>query len=216
MEEATSNLLIEVLKIYGLPGVILLLLFITVVVLTYKLGPNILNRWEQQKMGMHDKQMQNSIKRGPKIQKILRDNFGGTHCDHLFVGEFHNGSTDVTGIPYMKFDIIYEHVGPEYHGNDIFLNRLYENEHILTHDQLPDLLFRNYSLCYNINELKDIDEHLYLRMKSRDMKSIALCLICDINYKPIAFIGGVSFSDKKINITELNKCANDIEKIYRE
>ena len=216
MEDATSSFLMEALKIYGLPGVILILVFMVIIVTIYKLGPEILDNWEKNNRRRHDSYMKKSIRRGPKVQQALRENFASINTDHMFVAELHNGSTDVSGIPYMKFDIIYEHISPEYHGNDIFLNRLYENEHILTHDQLPDLLFSNYSLKYKIDDLASIDEHLYLRMKSRGVKSIALSLICDNNYKPVAFVGGMNFSDKEINLSELNKCAIVIEKIYRE
>ena len=66
-----------------------------------------------------------------------------------------------------------------------------------------------------IDDLVSIDEHLYLRMKSRGVKSIALSLICDNNYKPVAFVGGMNFSDKEINLSELNKCAIVNKKIYR-
>ena len=216
MEEATSNLLSEALKIYGLPGVILILVFMVIIVTIYKLGPEILDRWERNNKKRHDSYMSKSIKRGPKVQQVLREYFSNISTDHIFVAEFHNGSTDVVGIPYMKFDVIYEHISPNYHGNDIYLSRLYENEHILTHDQLPGLLFGNYSLKFNLKELEDIDEHLYLRMKGRGVKSIALSLICDKDYRPVAFVGGINFSDKEISLSELNKCASAIEKIYRE
>ena len=53
-------------------------------------------------------------------------------------------------------------------------------------------------------------------MKGRGAKSIALSLICDKDYRPVAFVGGINFSDKEINLSELNKCASAIEKIYRE
>ena len=216
MEEATSNLLSEALKIYGLPGVILILVFMVIIVTIYKLGPEILDQWERNNKKRHDSSMSKSIKRGPKVQQVLREYFSNINTDHIFVAEFHNGSTDVVGIPYMKFDVIYEHISPNYHGNDIYLSRLYENEHILTHDQLPGLLFSNYSLKYHLEELEDIDEHLYLRMKGREVKSIALSLICDKDYRPVAFVGGINFSDKEISLSELNKCASAIEKIYRE
>ena len=216
MEEVTSNLLSEALKIYGLPGVILILVFMVIIVTIYKLGPEILDRWERNNKKRHDNYMNKSIKRGPKVQQVLREYFSNINTDHIFVAEFHNGSTDVVGIPYMKFDVIYEHISPSYHGNDIYLSILYENEHILTHDQLPELLFSNYSLKYNLKEIEDIDEHLYLRMKGRGAKSIALSLICDKEYRPVAFVGGINFSDKEINLSELNKCASAIEKIYRE
>ena len=216
MEEATSSLLVEALKIYGLPGVILILVFLIILVTIYKLGPDILDKWEQNNKKRHDNFMNKGIKRGPKVQQVLRESFSNINTDHIFVAEFHNGSTDVVGIPYMKFDVIYEHISPEYHGNDIFLSRLYENEHILTHDQLPSLLFNNYTLKYNLEEIESIDEHLYLRMKSRGASSIALSLICDNSYRPIAFVGGINFSDKEISLSELNKCASAIEKIYRE
>ena len=216
MEEATSSLLVEALKIYGLPGAILILVFLIILVTIYKLGPEILDKWERNNKKRHDNFMNKSIKRGPKVQQVLRENFPSINTDHIFVAEFHNGSTDVVGIPYMKFDVIYEHISPEYHGNDIFLSRLYENEHILTHDQLPSLLFNNYTLKYSLEEIESIDEHLYLRMKSRGASSIALSLICDNSYRPIAFVGGINFSDKEISLSELNKCASAIEKIYRE
>lgn len=217
MEETTSNLLIEVLKIYGLPGVLLILTFLLIIIAIYRLGPTILNEWKLSEKKEHDKKMQSSIKRGPKIQAVLREKLKSINLDHVFVAEFHNGSESITSIPYMKFDIIYEHMNPDYHGNDIFLSRLYENEHILTHDQLPELLFRNFYISYHVDDIKNLDEHLYLRMRSRGSKLFAANLICDKNGAPIAFVGGFNFDDKKIiNKEELHNCASLLEKIYNE
>lgn len=214
MEQATSNFLIEVLKQYGIFGVIVVLIFLSTLLIIYKFGPQIYDNWKNKNSEDHHKRMMHGIKKGPVVQSCLRKYMSIIDCDHLFVGEFHNGTTSIVGIPYMKLDIIFEHINPKFHENDCLLVRLYENEYVQTHDQLPGLLFQNNIIKYTLDELEIIDEQLYFRMKSRGIKSIGLSLIYNLKNIPVGIVGCFNFDNNEINMNELSKCSKEIENIY--
>ena len=218
MEENTSQFLIEVMKQYGLIGVIIIILLLIILITIYKFGPQIFEKWKRswkdKEYKDHHDRMMHGIKKGPRVQSTLRNFLPSIKCDHLFVGEFHNGTTNIIGIPYMKLDIIFEHITPKFHENDCLLVRLYENEYVQTHDQLPGLLFQHNNIVYTLEELQYIDEQLYFRMKSRDIKVIALSLIYNTKNIPVGIVGCFNFDNEKINMNELIKCSKEIENIY--
>lgn len=216
MEQQAPNFLLEVLKQYGLAGVIIVMILAALIITIYKIGPQIVNKWKQINDIDHHKRMMHGIKKGPLVQQLLRSSAPLISCDHIFVGEFHNGTTNIVGIPYMKLDIIFEHITPKFHNNDCLLVRLYENEYVQTHDQLPGLLFQNNTLIYTLDEIEFIDEQLYFRMKSRGIKIIALSLIYNKDNIPVGIVGCFNFGDNNINIDELNKCTKEIENIYNK
>lgn len=214
MDSNTSHFLGEVMKQYGLIGVIVIICLLIILVILYKFGPQIYDNWKNKEYEDHHKRMMHGIKKGPQVQATLRNFLPSIKCDHLFVGEFHNGTKSIVGIPYMKLDIIFEHITPKFHENDCLLVRLYENEYVQTHDQLPGLLFQHNNIVYSLEELQYIDEQLYFRMKSRGVKKMALSLIYNTKNIPVGVVGCFNFSDEKIDMNELIKCSKEIENIY--
>ena len=152
------------------------------------------------------------------MQSELRTRLPSIGCDHIFAAEFHNGTKSISGIPYMKFDIIFEHITPKFHVNDCLLVRLYENEYVQTHDQLPGLLFQNKNIIYTLDQIYEIDEQLYLRMKSRNINLIALSIFYNKKKIPAGFVGCFKFdnTNSTISMEELNKCTREIENIYNK
>lgn len=218
MEINASQFLLEVLKQYGLFGLIIVTILILLVVIIYRLGPIIIEKFGDIADRGHDVRMMHGIKKGPLVQSELRKKLPEIQCDHIFVAEFHNGTKSITGIPYVKLDIIFEHITPKFHANDCLLTRLYENEYVQTHDQLPGLLFQNNTIIYTIDEISEIDEQLYLRMKSRNINVIALSLFYNKKNRPAGFVGCFNFESNKNNIKtdELIKCTKEIENIYNK
>ena len=214
MEDNTSQFLIEVLKQYGIVGVIIIIVLLIILVSIYKFGPQIYDKWKHKEYEDHHKRMMHGIRKGPQVQSVLRKYLPLIKCDHLFVGEFHNGTSSIVGIPYMKLDIIFEHITPKFHENDCLLVRLYENEYVQTHDQLPGLLFQHNSIIYTLEELEYLDEQLYFRMKSRGVKVMALNLVYNTQGIPVGIVGCFNFGDKQIDMNELVKCSKEIENIY--
>lgn len=215
--ENSHEFLIEVLKQYGIIGVIFIILLLGTFGIFYKYGDQIYSAWRNRKTGDHYKRMMHGVKKGPLVHSTLREFAPKINCDHIFIAEFHNGTTSITGIPYMKLDVIFEHISPRFHANDCLLVRLYENEYIQTHDQLPGVLFQNNYIHYTIDELEYIDEQLYFRMKSREISSIAMSLIYNTKGIPVGLVGCFNFDiDKKIDNNELKKCSKEIENIYNK
>jgi hypothetical protein len=216
MQENTSQFLSEVMKQYGLFGVIVIIILLTTLIVIYKFGPQIYDTWKAKASDDHHKRMMHGIKKGPLVQSTLRNYLPLIKCDHIFVGEFHNGTSSIVGIPYMKFDIIFEHITPKLHENDCLLVRLYENEYVQTHDQLPGLLFQHNNIVYTLDELQCIDEQLYFRMKSRGVKVMAMSLIYNTKNIPVGIVGCFCFEEDTINMNELIKCSKEIENIYNK
>ena len=216
MQENTSQFLSEVMKQYGLFGVIVIIILLILLIAIYKFGPQIYDNWKSKSHDDHHKRMMHGIKKGPLVQLTLRNYLPLIKCDHIFVGEFHNGTTSIVGIPYMKFDIIFEHITSKLHENDCLLVRLYENEYVQSHDQLPGLLFQHNNISYTLDDLQYIDEQLYFRMKSRGVKAIAMSLIYNKKNIPVGIVGCFNFESEKINMDELIKCSKEIENIYNK
>lgn len=218
MNENTSSFLLEVMAQYGLFGLIVVTILILLIIFVYKWGPMIIEKFDSIHFDDHYKRMMHGIKKGPLVQSELRNRLPNIGCDHIFAAEFHNGTKSISGIPYMKFDIIFEHITPKFHVNDCLLVRLYENEYVQTHDQLPGLLFQNKNITYTLEQIYEIDEQLYLRMKSRGISVIALSIFYNKKHIPAGFVGCFNFENgiNQINMDELNKCTREIENIYNK
>ena len=159
----------------------------------------------------------NQAPRLHQVLKLYRERIG---CDHIFFGTFHNGSTSICGIPYCKFDIIAEKFKPGYNNPD---NRefapIYKDSDILLHDRLPLIISQEdyvyYKIDDNKSELEEVDDILFRRCVSRNIKQIAINLVRDINMNPVGFVGCVDFNFDEFNFKELNNCAKELEEIYR-
>jgi len=63
--------------------------------------------------------------------------------------------------------------------------------------------------------LEEVDDILFRRCVSRNIKQIAINLVRDINMNPVGFVGCVDFNFDEFNFKELNNCAKELEEIYR-
>ena len=80
----------------------------------------------------HNKMMEDQMKLGPELHKILFNYSELLDCDHIFLGSFPNGNTNISGIPYCKFDIIAEKFSPNTVERDIEYAFMYKDaEHIM-------------------------------------------------------------------------------------
>lgn len=159
---------------------------------------------------------------GGKISKVLKSFCHRINCDHIFLGSFHNGTTDLRGLHYCKFDILIdEFANPlNLQPNDIDFQPLYKDENIMAYGDLPYKMIHMDSIIINVddenNTLFNLSDTMYRRCKSRDIKSIGFAVIRDIEDYPIGFIGCVSYVNcaQGMNDTELRECAHEIENIY--
>lgn len=167
----------------------------------------------------HRRDLINQVSIAPKIHRILGAYRDRINCDHIFMGQFHNGSSSLSGIPYYKFDIIAEKFKPGSNTADVSFASYYHNVNLLEHNLLPIILIQNGYVYYRINnsesdDMLDIDEVLYRRMVGRGIKQFAMNIITDKEGNPTGFIGCIDFSFDELNFKELQNCVKEIESLY--
>ena len=168
---------------------------------------------------VHDSMFDKQLVIGGDIQDILNIFRGSCNFDHIFLGSFHNGTSNLSGIPYYKFDLIAERFRPDKIGRDVEFGHMYYNADLMKHGKLPITIIQNHKVHYVIDEdgnseLSEIDDIIYRRMCGRDIKQLAIQLIKDEKGKPMGFVGGVKYDYQSINMDELDKCAKALEKLY--
>lgn len=160
---------------------------------------------------MHDRH-------GGKLSKILRQYCQKINCDHVFMGLFHNGVTDLRGLHYCKFDIIIDEFSDplKLHLNDTDFQPLYKDENIIAYGDLPYQMTHIDTAIFDLKSKKllNLSDTLYRRCKSRDIKYIGFAGLRDKNGYVIGFIGCVSYTDEKPIEQNLLLCAHEIENIY--
>lgn len=169
---------------------------------------------------VHDSMFDKQLLIGSDIQDILNTYRNSCNFDHIFLGSFHNGTSNLSGIPYYKFDLIAERFRPDKIHRDVEFSHMYYNADLMKHGKLPITIIQNNKVHYIIDEngdseLSNIDDIIYRRMRGRDIKQLAIQLIKDSKGKPTGFVGGVKYDYQDINMEELDKCSKALEKIYK-
>lgn len=168
---------------------------------------------------VHLKQMDDLMKLGPKLHRIIQNANMIIGSDHIFVGSFHNGNSSLSGIPYYKFDIIAERFSPHKVARDCEFAHMYKDADILRFDTLPSLLEQNTLIHFVVPEegevnLASYDDIIWRRMRGRGIRQIALRLTRDSKGSPSGFVGVVKYDDTKLNLDGLDHCAIELEGIY--
>lgn len=180
---------------------------------------NDIKKHEKYLKDQHDKMFDKQLEIGPHIHSILNEANKAINSDHIFMGSFHNGTSNISGIPYYKFDLIAEKFRPDSVERDLEFSHMYYNADLMKHDKLPITLIQNGQVHYVIDEnkqseLSKIDDIIYRRMVGRDIKQIALQLLKDSKGNPTGFIGCVRYDYSQINLNELEICGKKIENLY--
>ena len=159
----------------------------------------------------HKRKYQARIKVSPQINNILTSYIDRVGCDHIFLGEYHNGESNIaTAIPFCKYSVTTECCKPGV-GKSFLQN--FTNENVTKYNILP-ILLNKHLVSYEIEELKDVDYYLYLQLLSFDVKDITICAMADFEGFPMGFIGCVNYNESdKTNIQELLSCKDEIKQI---
>ena len=181
---------------------------------------NHFNKIQLEKEEAHNKMILDQMRLGPELHKILGDYKVKMNAQHIFLGSFHNGTTNVSGIPYCKFDLIAEKFSPDEVERDIEYAFIYKDADIIRHNKLPMALLDNSIVHYVINEdktseLSEIDDVIYRRMVGRDIKQLAVHITRDEKGKPSGFVGCTRYDYEDIDLAELRTCAKELELIYK-
>lgn len=170
---------------------------------------------------IHLKQLDDLMKLGPKLHKIIKEANDKIGSDHIFVGSFHNGNSSLSGIPYYKFDIIAERFSVEKIEHDTEFAHMYKDSDILRYDTLPILLVQQGNIHFTVpedgdNKLEEYDDIIWRRMKGRGIRQIALRLTRDSKGTPSGFVGVVKYNYDKLELDYLEDCGRELEEIYKE
>ena len=173
------------------------------------------------KQKAHLKQLDDLMKLGPKLHRIIQTANNNIGSDHIFVGSFHNGNSSLSGIPYYKFDIIAERFSPVKVSRDCEFAHMYKDADILRYDMLPSLLVQQGLVHFEVPEegvldMQDYDDIIWRRMRGRGIRQIALRLTRDSKGSPSGFVGVVKYDHNKLNLEYLETCGKDLEEIYKE
>lgn len=173
------------------------------------------------KKQVHLKQLDDLMKLGPKLHRIIQSTNNSVGSDHIFVGSFHNGNSNLTGIPYYKFDIIAERFSPIKVAYDTEFAHMYKDADILRFDTLPMLLEQHGTVHFEVPEegevgLAEFDDIIWRRMRGRGIRQIALCLTRDSKGTPSGFVGVVKYNMDELKLEYLEQCARELEDIYKE
>lgn len=166
----------------------------------------------------HKKAWNDLVRLGDKIHDTLVDYTKSINCQHIFVGSFHNGSKSLTGVPYLKLDIIRE----VYHPSDI--NELdhdfapiYKDCDLTLLGKLPKMLVQNKLLYFKVeghdSEMLKYDQIIARRMLGLGIKQIALHVTIERN-KPSGFIGCVRYDNNPMDMENLKMCVKELEIIH--
>ena len=156
--------------------------------------------------------------KGGLLSKSLRHWCNAMNADHVYIAQFHNGTTDLRGIHFVKFDVITDEFADPLHlaEGDREFTPLYRNQYIVAYGNIA------YTMCHVPAAVFDVDSEefldqtdaLYRRMKTIGVHQTGFAMIRDNDGEPIGWLGAVSYGDKKIDCESLEKAARDVENIF--
>ena len=123
----------------------------------------------------------------PQIDEILTNTLNDINADRVFVLEMHNGTNNTSGLPFLYVEMTYCQVSENVHHIDedyINLN--------LSRFEFPYYLEENHHWYGSIEDLRNVDPKLALRLEANGAKYFAIMTIQGIKNELGYF--GVSFT----------------------
>lgn len=187
------------LKIIDIIIKVSLMLLITLSILNYenliKFGHDVIIKNENVE---HQELMDYRFKIDEEINSLLQDVYIKTGTDVSFIFEFHNGSNNLSGLPFYYLDMTYEQVNKNRINSAI--RPLYGKD---AWKNIPVMGFPLITKAYNygfymgdVEEIGVEDQALKYKLLTQGTNKIAIILLMGIN-RPIGFLG-VSVTDNFI------------------
>ncbi len=156
--------------------------------------------------------------KGGLLSKSLRRWCNAMNADHVYIAQFHNGTTDLRGIHFVKFDVITDEFADPLHiaEGDREFTPLYHNQYIVAYGDIAYTMCHVSAAVFDVDseEFLDQSDALYRRMKTIGVYQTGFAMIRDNEGEPIGWLGAVSYRDKKIDCESLEKAARDVENIF--
>lgn len=131
----------------------------------------------------HKEMMDRRMSIEPELRIIIKDLRIVTHASRAYICEFHNGTNNLNGMPFLYADMRYEDVA----NNVINVDYDYQNQP-LSRFPLASLMFKNRYWYGSIDDLMLVDERLGTRLKFNNVKWAAFIML-DGNVQEVGILG---------------------------
>lgn len=168
----------------------------------------------------HIKQIEDLMLLGGKLHETMKKYTRLINTDHIFIGSFHNGNQNLSGIPFCKFDIISECYGDKKVKHDHEFAPVYKDSDILRYGSLFSVILQNNYVLFKVdphgqNDLAQHEDIIWRRMVGLGIKQMGVKLLKDPDGVASGFVGCVRYDDKEMNMDMLIQCGSELEFIYR-
>lgn len=231
ISEAPVKLLERVLKLLNKYGVwkiiqaIILIGLLLYVVFNINTIPEtiqyVLRQDKIEDVATHDAAIEVRKRIKPQIDSILSNTLHSVDADRVFVLEMHNGTNNPSGLPFLYVEMTYCCVAEDvHHVDDDYINLN------LSRFEFPYFLEEQHYWYGSVEQLKNVDNKLALRLESNDAKYFAIMTIQglqnELGYFGVTFTRDVSVDNtdelmmKLVDATQkistlLDKAALDID-----
>lgn len=133
----------------------------------------------------HDESSEVRKEVDPKITKTLTRMLYSMDAERVGILEMHNGKENPTSLPFLYCDMTYE----ETKDNVAYVAEEYEDLN-MSKFQFPTFLYKNKVFYGSVEDVKEIDKKLGLRLEMNDVKFIGMVLIrtsTDIGFVTISW-----------------------------
>lgn len=137
---------------------------------------------EEENIKNHDEMMKKRLSFGLAISNILKDLIISLDASRVSIIEMHNGTNTLCGIPFIYGDMTYQETDKSAN----YTIDEFQNFNITKYPFFTKLFFET-EWFGSIEEIKDIDKMLYLKMLAHDSKHFGFMTIYGLN-GPIAFL----------------------------
>lgn len=154
----------------------------------------------------HDMALEYRKKINPDVRLILKNLLLKTNADRAFVMEMHNGTNNVSGLPFMYGEMTYEEVT---HGTE-HIDEDYTNLN-LSRFPFATFLCLNHSWSGSVEELSKVDDKLALRLTSNGVHYIMMKCMHGSNGKELGFLGITYVKRQAPPQSELKQIKDDLD-----
>lgn len=149
---------------------------------------NFIKAISQLKEKEHKEMVDRRLSIEPELRMIIKDLRIITKASRAYICEFHNGTNNLNGMPFLYADMRYEDVADSV----VNVDYDYQNQP-LSRFPLASIMFKDRYWYGSIDELITIDERLGTRLKFNNVKWAAFIML-DGNLQEIGILG-VSYSE---------------------
>lgn len=190
---------------HGLKGTFttFLMLILTSMVGYFVLNPGVIfDKYQEIMFERHNEAVQKRMDNDPKIRENLLNMRDELDADRAFILEAHNGGSNLSTLPFLFVDMTYESVSP----GIPTLQEEYNNMRLQKY-AFCEYAYTNVYWSGNVEELKEMDEHLYYRIKGDGVDYFAVLVLYGektvIGAIGIEYIKEPEANEKKIHQTML-------------